>query len=198
MKWLSLNVALKGLVPIVVLALISCGKNDGVRFVPNSHGYGANPMVVPQAPAPFNYYAPAAQFPNGYSSGSSPYFYPQMPQGYSAGYYPFLPIHNFMTQNPYRANYWQQFWNGWASYAGNQGYSQYDFTRFWLEYCPQQWSYSPWMNLYNYYDQSFYSWVTPQTQFPQNVNPGFFWQNYYGYSYQPIDLSYCFDNCYSY
>lgn len=185
---------------LLPLAIVACGKNDGVRALP----YGpapapGSPYFMPQAPAPGGGFAPAPQFPNGggyYGGGYNPYFYPQQPTGYGQQYYPFLPIHNYMMQNPYRQNYWQQHWNGWQQYAGQHGYNQYDFNRFWFDYCPQQWSYTEWAPMYNYYDQNFYFWATPQTQYAPTADPGYFWQNYNGYSYQPLDNYYCYDYCY--
>jgi len=175
---------------LVVLALSACGKNTGLVAGP----------YLGQAPAPYGY-APAPQYGNPYGGGAGyGNFYPQqqMPSGYSNQYYPFMPIHNYMQSNPQLQNYWSGYWGGWQNYANRNGYNQYDFNRFWYDYCPQQWGNSnEWANFYNYYDQNFYYWMTPSTQFSPSASPSYFWQNYSGYSYQPLNnYGYCYEYCY--
>jgi len=157
---------------LIALALTACGKNDGIY----QGGYG----YMGQAPAPYGY-APAPQYGNGFN--------PQMPAGYPSQYTPFVPIHNYMQGSPSTQQYWGQHWNGWQNYAQYNGYNQYDFNRFWYDYCPQQWQGTQWNNVYNYYNTNYYSWMTPQTQFAPQMNPNYFWQNYTGYD------NYCY-SCY--
>lgn len=189
--WRSISILL------VLLAIAACGKNDGLRTVP----MGPAPMGM--APAPYGYspynpgYAPNPQYGN--PAYGNPYFTPggQVPNGYGQGFYPFMPIYNYMQSNPYTQNYWGGFWNGWQNYANQNGHNQYNFPAFWYDYCPQQWGGNQqWNNMYNYYNTNFYFWMTPQTQFQPSMSPNNFWQNYNGYSYAPLNnYGYCNDYC---
>lgn len=189
---------------LIALVVLACGKNEGIRAV----GAAPGPVPYTQAPPPpgyqpGGYYPPSPQYPSspqnptpGYGY-QPPYFQPQMPQGMPPGYYPFLPIDNYMRRNPYTQQYWQGYWGQWQQYAQNHRYNQYDFNRFWFEFCPQQWSYTDYAELYNYYDANVYFWVTPQTQFSPQADPGYFWEYYQGLSYQPLDnYGYCNAYCY--
>lgn len=185
-----------GFLLVFALMVSACGKNEAIRSVPL--------QPLPQAPPPPGYApggTPGYGYP-GYPGGTpapqypNPYFQPQIPQGYGQGYYPFLPVDNYMRQNPYRQQYWTQFWGQWQQYAYYNNYQQYDFNRFWFEYCPQQWGGTEWASMYNWYDSNVYGWATPNTYYAPKADPGYFWQNYNGFSYYPLDQQgYCYDDC---
>lgn len=156
------------IVSLVALSflLVACGKNEAIRqAAPNT------PTV--QAPAPSQ---PIQPPPGGGNGGGG--FNPQMPQGYPNAYYPFLPIDNYCRDNPTYANQWDVQWNQWTNYSNYYGYSQYDFNRFWFEYCPQYWTSAPMGQLYEYFDTSFYFWVNVDTQFASTADPNYFWSSY--------------------
>jgi hypothetical protein len=152
------------LLVVLFLWVAGCGKNA--------------PVNIGNAPYPISYY--------GGNTSDYPNFYPQMPQGYPNQYTPFLPIDNFMRSSPSCQscqNYWTTFMSGWQNYAQYNGISPYNFSYFWTSYCPQQWQGSSMMGLHQYFNQSFYYWVTPSTQFNSSITPNSFWGGYSGYSY---------------
>jgi hypothetical protein len=101
-----------------------------------------------------------------------------------------------MRRTPPLQQYWTQFWYGWEQYSFQRGYNPYDFSRFWFEYCPQQWSYTQYADLYNYFDQNVYHWMDPYMSF-QVSDPGYFWQYYNWMPYAPVDAyGYCDGYCY--
>ena len=168
---------------VVALLLNACSQDNFV----------AQPVVSPpsQAPPPANFQQPPPA-PPGYPPT---YFQPQLPPGYPQAYYPFVPIDNYMRRTPGMITYWYQFWNGWVSYANSVGYQPYDFSAFWYDYCPQAWYGTSYWSLYQEFDQSFYSWMTPGMQLPTSCDPSYFWSDYYGYPYTSFDSNYC-SSCY--
>lgn len=194
-----------GLVAMLLASLVGCGKNDAVVPV----GQLPPPM---QAPPPPNYNPPAyppgggGGYPPGGGGGYYPPpqqqpqppmgFRPQLPPQMPPQYYPFLPIDNFMRQSPQMQQYWAYFWGQWQGYAQRRGVNPYDFTRFWFDYCPQQWGYGEFQQLYSYFDQNFYYWVTPQTYFSQNIDASYFWANCDAYPYPQQYYDLCDSGCY--
>lgn len=173
----------------VAVLVSACGKNEPIVPV------GAYPSPYNQAPVNPNgtYYPPSTQYP----TGPSPYFQPQMPQGYPNQYTPFLPIDNYMRRTPPMQQYWSNLWVNWQSYSYQHNYNQYDFSRFWYEYCPQQMYGTQYQQLYSYFDQNVYYWTSPNMQWGGNYDPSYYWQNYNYMSYQPIDnYGYCDGYCY--
>lgn len=213
-----------GLLAVLFLA-VSCGKNDPIVPI-GGYGPGVYPVQAPPPPgylppagypgggypigggyppAGGGYYPPGGSFPPGGNPGGGfppgvggqPYaFQPQMPPSYPIQYYPFLPLYNYFQQNQQMQMYWAQFWAQWQQYAQMRGYQQYDFSRFWTDYCPQQWSQGGYDQVYGYFNQSFYYWVTPQTQFSYNVDPSTFWSNCYDYPYPSYQMNWCDAGCY--
>ncbi len=165
----------KLVVALFFLAVVGCGKNDGVR--PTGY-YGPNGPIAP---------APNGQYPGNYG----PSFQPQMPQGYPQQYTPFLPVDNYFRQNQQMQAYWQQMWMNWQQYASVRNYNPYNFAPFWYEYCPQVWSGTPMMQVYDYYNTNFYFWANAGTQFPTQVNPVTYWSPYAGYSQYSSCNGYC-------
>ena len=172
---------------IISFLIISCGKNDAITPTGVTPQYPQNTPNYQQAPAPQGYYP--QQGGGNYGPNQ---FVPQMPSGYSQGYYPFLPVYQYMQNRPQYQNFWNQTWYGWQSYANSNGYNQNDFNTFWFDYCPQQWGNSGQSQLYQYFDQNFYWWVTPETQFPSSVDAGYYWQNYTGYQYDYCNTGFCY------
>jgi hypothetical protein len=164
----------------VLLVTSACGKNDGF-FSSNPYGNG-----IYQAPP----YQGAYPYGSGYSGypgyNQFPGFHPQMPSsGYPSAYTPFLPIDYYMRNNPQMTHYWNGFWYQWQNHCSQQGMSPYNFNYFWYTYVPQQWNFGGYQQLYTYFNQTFYYWMTPNVQFSQNLNPNTFWSNYSGYGYGP-------------
>ncbi len=161
-----------------VLFLSACGKNDAV--------YPVRPLT--QAPPPqYGGYQP--QYPGGPGT-----FQPQFPPGQPPQqFYPFVPIDNYFRQRPQFQQYYPQMWSRWQQYAGYYGTNQYDFTTFWLDFCPQDMQAYGYGDAYNYVDTSFYYWVQPETYFDVNVNVNTFWDSYDGYYWGD---SYCSGGCY--
>jgi hypothetical protein len=180
-----------GISALIVVGLLvsACGKNEA--FVPGGYYPPVN-----QAPMPpgGGYYPPSTQYPGG---GPSPYFRPQLPQGYPNQYTPFLPLDNYMRRTPPMQQMWVNVWVNWQDYSYQRGYDQYDFSRFWYEYCPQQFYGTQYWDMYNYFDQNVYQWADPNMQWGQSYDPYYFWQNYDYMPYQPIDsYGYCDSYCY--
>lgn len=181
---LTLKNILKVALGISLLFFAACGKNEPVTATGPGYPYPNN--YYPQAPVPPN---GGYQVPPGYNQ---PYFNPQMPPGMPNQYTPWLPVDNYFRQNPTTVNIWVNIWNNWQGYAGQNGYSQYDFPRFWFDYCPQY--YPQYNNVWNYFDTNVYWWVNPYTQMDCGQDPGYFWQYYSGVPYGGID--YCGGGCY--
>jgi hypothetical protein len=158
----------------------------------NSNPNFATNGYVPYAPPPAsgNYTLPQNYAP---IAGQNPYFTATMPPGYPSNFYPFLPIANYFMGNGAQGQaYWNQIWGGWQQYAGMQGYDMYDFSSFWLEYIPSQWSSGYYSNMYQFYNQQVYFWVQPGMQFQPSVSPAAFWQSYVGLPYAPLNnYGYC-------
>ncbi len=161
------------LLAVAVVLVTACGKNS-------DYGYGGY-----QAPNPY-----VSQNPN--YPGYNPYqgqnqFRPQnVPAGYPNQYTPWMPLHQYMQQDPYRAQQYQQMLNGWYSHAAYYGYNQYDFSQFWLGYCPQYWN----TGYYQYFNTFVYPWVTWNTAFPTQYNPSQYWNSYSGLSFDWMDMHY--------
>jgi hypothetical protein len=115
-----------------------------------------------------------------------------MPNGMPPQYTPWLPVDNYFRQNPTTVNIWVNIWNNWQVYAPQHGYQQYDFNRFWFEYCPN--NYPQYMDVWNYFDTNVYWWVQPNSQF-QCEDPTYFWQYYQGMPYSGVD-DYCGGGCF--
>ena len=178
------------------LLFVGCGKNDSIRPAGNVLPPGYYPPQqgpINQAPLPpgGGYYPPPPGGPQ-----QPPYFNPQMPPGMPPQYYPWLPMDNYFRQTPQLTQVWVNVWINWQSYAQNRGYDVYNFPAFWREYCPQNWQSQQYVQLYQYFDQSCYSWVDYNTQFAPQVDPSYFWMNYNGMPYSGMDYS-CGD-CWSY
>jgi hypothetical protein len=171
---------------VVGLLVSACGKNEA--FVPG--GYYPPNYQAPMPPGG-GYFPP--QQP--YGGGQSPYFQPQMPSGYPSQYTPFIPFDNYMRRSQPMQQYYVNLWVNWQGYSQQRGYNQYDFSRFWYEYCPQQFQGTQYMDLYNYFDQNVYYWVDPSMQWGGGYDPNYFWQNYNYMPYQYAD-SYCSSGCY--
>ena len=164
----------------IALLLAACGKNDGFRQVGTY-----NPAPVTSAPPPN--YSGGGYNGGGYSGGGGGYFQPQMPANQPNQFVPFLPIYHYMQRSPQLQYYWTTMWQQWQQYARSQNTNQYNFTRFWTDYCPQTMQ----QNMYGAFDNSFYYWVTPQTQISTSVDTSF-WSDYSSYSYSSIDqYGYC-------
>ena len=111
-------------------------------------------------------------------------FYPQLPPGYLRSTLRFCRLSNPDSDDPQMAPYWNGIWNGWIGYAGNQGYNPYDIGHFWTEYCPTQMG----GNLYNFFNNNFYYWVTPQTSCSScSTDPTTFWAAYIGFNFNSCD-----------
>ncbi len=180
------------LIAFISLALISCGKNDPIRPL-------GTPIAPNKAPAPPSY-APGGNFAPNTFFPQTPMgnFRPQMPMGQPSQYYPFVPLDNYMRRDPRLQQYWDGYWRQWQGYAQRNRINQYDFSKFWFDYCPNQWSHTQFGNLYNYMDSNFYYWTQPGTQFPvQNGNVNFsvdyFWGNAYDFPMPQYDL--CDSGC---
>ncbi len=158
-----------------VLVLSACGKNEAVFPTPGQPIYQA-----PYQQPGYGGYPSGNGYPpgNGYPTGG---FYPQMPQGYPQGYTPFLPVDYYMRNHPTYGQQWPQMWNQWNNHCHQSGISPYNFNVFWFEYFPSRYTSQPMTQIYYYLDVSYYGWMTPQTQFPQQMNPQIFWQYYQGY-----------------
>jgi len=149
----------------------ACGKNDPVRTV------GGNPRIPPPQQGP-----------------GLPPFQPTMPPGYPPQYTPFLPVDNYMRMNPVRHQYWIQIWHEWRVYAVVNQCDVYDFPRFWYDFCQER-MYGDMAPVYQYFDQNFYPWMSPDTQFYPDLEPNTFWSGYEGYPNYP-DWDGCGDWCY--
>lgn len=173
-----------------LLFFAACGKNEPVTAT--GPGYPYTPY--PQAPMPPNggYQMPPNYTPTG-GGGYNPYFYPQLPPGMPNQYTPWLPIDNYFRQNPTTVNIWVNIWTNWQGYANYNGYSPYDFTKFWFDFCPQQ--YPQYQPMWNYFDTNVYWWVDPYSQINCQQDPSYFWQYYVGYDYGGMN-SYCGGYCY--
>ncbi len=162
----------------VLLLITACGKNEAI--IPG--GYYPPNFQAPMPPGG-GYYPPAQPYSGG---GQSPYFQPQMPSGFPSQYTPFVPFDNYMRRSQPTQQYYVNLWVNWQGYSQQRGYNQYDFSRFWYEYCPQQMQNTQYQNVYRYFDQNVYSWVDPAMQWGGGYNPSQFWQNYNYMPYQPI------------
>lgn len=172
---------------VVALLLTACGKNEPI--IPSGY-YPPNY----QAPMPQGggYYPPSQPYGG---QGPSPYFQPQMPSGYPSQYTPFIPFDNYMRRSQPSQQYYINLWVNWQGYSQQRGYNQYDFSRFWYEYCPQQFQNTQYQQVYNYFDQNVYGWVDPSMQWGNGYDPNHFWQNYNYMPYQYAD-DYCGSGCY--
>jgi len=158
--------------------LVGCGKNDGIRTAgggfyptPNPYGPSNGPVLPPSAP---NY--PYPPYGGGYPYGGGGYFQPSFPMGYGNQFYPWMPIYVFYQQTVVLQPVFINIWTGWQNYAYLNRLPVYDFTSFWYQYCPQVMS----PQLYLYFSDSFYPWMTPTTYFSPQYTPQVFWQNYSG------------------
>jgi len=177
----------RALTAFLVLTLgvfAGCGKNEPIMPI------GSVPY---QAPPPAYY--PQNPYPQGPGYQQPPYFQPQIPQNQPPAYYPFVPVDNYFRQNPQTQPFWGPMWNRWQSYSGQRGTNPYDFNKFWYDFCPQDWGQRGYGDLYRQFDDSFYWWATPQTQWDVNVDVNVFWAPYDGYSYGEFDDG-CWDGCY--
>lgn len=172
--------------------LVACGKNDGIRragggvYPVNPGGYDP---YLPQDPFPNNpgggtgFYPPSGSpgygGPGGGFGGGGGTFQPYSPSGFGSGFYPWMPIYGYYQQNVALQPAFIVLWNGWQNYACANQIPVYDFTAFWYSYCPQVMS----SQLYQYFSQAFYPWMTPRTVLYTTVNPQQFWQNYIGRPY---------------
>lgn len=180
---------------ILVLSIVitACGKNDGIRTA-GGGSYPVNPggydPYLPQDPglSPFpnnpggggGFYPPTTG--GGYGGGGwggPGTFQPYFPSGYGTGFYPWMPIYGYYQQNVSLQPAFVVLWTGWENYACANQIPVYDFTAFWYNYCPQVMS----TQLYQYFNQNFYPWMTPRTVLYTSVNPQVFWQNYIGRPY---------------
>lgn len=154
-----------------LVLLSGCGKNDGFRstgYAPPPGGYG------PYAPPPGGYPGPYGYPPSGYGP-FNPY---QRNPGLPSYGYPYAPIYPYLTGSGV--------WQPWVQYCRNRGWDPYqNFQYFWLNYCPKFCEPS----VYDYYNSNFYSWMTPNVQFPYSGNSGTFWPYYDGMP------GYCGNNC---
>lgn len=179
---------------VVVFQLVGCGKNEAIRTaggplpspgVPTNGGpYPSNPYgpYSPMTP-------PAAPFyPYGGGGFGNGYFQPGMPMGYGPQFYPWMPIYVFYQQNVILQPIFITMWSGWQNYAYLNRIPVYDFTVFWYTYCPQVMS----PQLYQYFGNQFYNWMTPTAYFSPSYSPQLFWQNYVG---MPFTYS-CAAGCY--
>lgn len=164
---------------VIAFQLVGCGKNEAIRTAggpfpapgaPTMGGpYGPGPMSPP--PAPFYPYGGGG---GGFGNGN---FYPgAMPMGYGPQFYPWMPIYVFYQQNVILQPVFITMWSGWQNYAYLNRIPVYDFTLFWYSYCPQVMS----PQLYQYFGNQFYPWMTPTTYFSPTYSPQVFWQNYLG------------------
>jgi hypothetical protein len=207
MGWKMIKRFLITLMGALALSLVGCGKNELIYpIAPQPYqpitqapppGYGYPGSGYPGYGTPGYPYGTPGYGTPGYGSPGYPYggypggFQPSMPGGYPSAYTPFLPIDNFMRQNPQTAGYWPGFWNQWRQHCQYQGCNPYDFNKFWFDYCPQYWNHGAYLQLYVYLDQNFYFWMSPNTRFSQQLNPQNFWNYYQGYNYGNVwDLYY--------
>ena len=169
------------------LVFVSCGKNDAIRPV----GYAPYAGPFTQAPPPpqgGGWMPP--QGPGGMPPGGPGYFTPQPPPPqYGPGFYPFMPIYQYMQQRPQLNVYWINIWNDWRGYAQNNGCQQTDFSCFWRDYCPNQLGNSSFAPIHQAFDQNVYYWVGGDTQFLPGVDASYFWQPYNYMPYSEIDIS---------
>lgn len=174
--------------PVLFVGFIGCGKNEAVRGVPTG-GYppvGQGGPYYPQAPVPPN---GGYQLPPNYApptSGPNPYFYPQMPQGMPNQYTPWLPIDNYFRRYPQTTNIYINIMVDWNQYANYYGHNQYDFNRFWFDFCPTY--YPQYQQVWNYFDQNVYWWTDYNTSY-QCEDPYSFWSYYQGLPYDYVDTS---------
>jgi hypothetical protein len=183
------------IVAIVLLVVSGCGKNDGFRtsapIYSPSPSYPSNPFGPSGGSSP---YYPGGSGPGnpggGYYGGGYPggYFQPSYPSSFGQGFYPWAPIYGYYQQSVALQPVFVVLWNGWQNYCNQNQVSLNDFTTFWYVYSPQV--ISP--QLYNYFGNTFYPWMTPTTSFSPAYNPQVFWQNYSGvpYSYSCSALCY--------
>lgn len=189
---------------VALFVLAGCGKNDGYNpYGYNPYPYNNNYTTVPTPPTggyptsnytnPWGNYYPTGGYPQiGYPynyTGNT--FQPsQYPYGYNSQYTPWMPLHQWMQQNPYRYQYYQAMLNNWYYYAQYRGYSRYNFNAFWLDYCRNTWSGTQLQPLYDYYTINVYPWVNYQTSYPQSYNPSQYWGSYSGFPYGYLDTMY--------
>jgi len=167
----------KGCFSLLALLILTpaCGKNDYVRTV--------------------GYQPPVNQAPGYFPPGNSGGFQPQLPPGYPPQYTPFLPIDHYMRMNPHRQQYWVQIWQQWQVYAVVHHYPVYDFTPFWFDFCQNEWGQGPLYPMYDYFNQNYYSWASPNTQVGSHLDPSYFWEGYQGGGYD-LNWDGCNEFCY--
>lgn len=182
----------------LVIFLAACGKNDSIRtsggYYPSYPSYpgGGGTQLPNYTPLPDNSGLPySPPMGNGPYAGGWPYsggaggmvpggtFQPYAPTGYGSGFYPWMPIYGYYQQSAGLQPVFISLWNGWQDYACANQLSVYDFTQFWYSYCPQVMS----SQLYRYFSNQFYPWMTPHTVFSSSMSPQVFWQNYLGRSF---------------
>jgi len=187
-SFLKIRVGLLSLGTVFLMGLSACEKNDGIRTA--GGGYlppapiGNNPYPSPGTGPisnPFPNNPPGGGFspPYGGNFGGGGTFQPSFPSGFGTGFYPWMPIYGYYQQNVVLRPVFISLWNGWQSYAVSQQLPVYDFTSFWYNYCPQVMS----PQVYQYFSNNFYPWMTPSSVFYTSTNPQLFWQNYIGRPY---------------
>lgn len=184
------------IVAIVLVVISGCGKNDGFRtsapIGSPSPSYPSNPFSPSGGSSPYYPGSYGGGNPGGgYYGGGYPgggYFQPSYPSGYGQGFYPWAPIYGYYQQSVALQPVFVVLWNGWQNYCNQNQVSLNDFTTFWYVYSPQV--ISP--QLYNYFGNTFYPWMTPSTTFSPSYTPQVFWQNYSGLPYSYSSCSVCY------
>ncbi|MBM4304800.1 MAG: hypothetical protein FJ116_06735 [Deltaproteobacteria bacterium] len=154
---------------LLFLVFTGCGKND-LGLVGTGPGYSNSPLT--RAPGPIAPWYPQQLPPN------VPMFNPQIPQGMPQQFYPWMPMYSFFRQQPQINFVWFNIWSQWQVYARNYGCGIYNFPIFWNVYFPRVWNYGPYIQLYQFMNTSFYSWMTPAMVLPPVADPYYFWANY--------------------
>lgn len=162
----------------VAFLLLSCGKNDGIRTA--GGGYYPQGPTMPMSGPQFPPSNPYPNYPGGYGPGGGGYFQPGYYNPYGPQFYPWMPIYVYYQQVVYLQPVFITLWTGWQNFAYANQISVYDFPQFWYNYCPQ--AMSP--QLYNYFSNTFYPWMTPTIVLYPSYSPQTFWQNYSGMPYQ--------------
>ncbi|MFM8270569.1 MAG: hypothetical protein ACKN9V_10305, partial [Pseudomonadota bacterium] len=99
----------RNILGILILLLVSCGKNEGIRTV----GGG----LYPQGPAtPVGGPNPSyPNFPGGYGGGGG--FQPGYANPYGPRFYPWMPIYVYYQQVVYLQPVFVNLWSGWQNFA---------------------------------------------------------------------------------
>lgn len=159
--------------------LLSCGKNDSIRTAGGGYYPSGPSQPVLPPPGPTEPYYPAPSYGGypGYPGGGM--FQPGFSQPYGPRFYPWMPIYVYYQQVVYLQPVFITLWTGWQNFAVANQIPVYDFTQFWYNYCPQVMP----TQLYTYFSNNFYPWMTPTTAFYPYYSPQTFWQNYSGIPY---------------